>query len=266
MRREKDHDDSSGICEGYRSAIPYSGAMAARGQNSGSRAIGTRRAEGLANTSYSGKALQRRAKETEAGQTEENKASEIDPCALPYVVMSELNYLPTCSGIYFAIEESGQVAYIGQSVNIRRRWQNHHVQGRLCDLGDLHSARRVKIAWLEIDDTQKLEPLELALIRRFKPRLNKRYARPVISTGQPRQHKNKRQGRNSPEYFLPFPTELEEAAKLCNEAHALARTLIASGYSGEKVNRILDRLFLRCFRRESYFQKVLSESVKTRSV
>jgi hypothetical protein len=38
------------------------------------------------------------------------KSSEIDPFTLPYVMMSESKFLPTCSGVYFAIEESGQVA------------------------------------------------------------------------------------------------------------------------------------------------------------
>lgn len=49
----------------------------------------------------------------------ESEASQVDPLALPYVMMSELRFLPACSGVYFAIEESGQVAYIGQSINIR---------------------------------------------------------------------------------------------------------------------------------------------------
>src|SRR5262245_46510521 len=47
---------------------------------------------------------------------EEGRAEQsINPLALPYVMMSELRYLPTYAGIYFAIEEGGEVAYIGQS-------------------------------------------------------------------------------------------------------------------------------------------------------
>jgi hypothetical protein len=84
-----------------------------------------------------------------------------------------MNYLPTCTGIYFALEESGQVGYIGQNINIRQRWRAHDVQGDLCDLGDLQSARSVRIAWLEVTNTADLARLERATIRRFTPRLNK---------------------------------------------------------------------------------------------
>jgi hypothetical protein len=96
--------------------------------------------------------------------------------------MSELKYLPACSGIYFAIEEPNQVAYIGQSVNIRQRWRAHEVAGDLCELSDLCSARGVRIAWLSVSDVQDLKPLERALIRLFRPRLNANH----ISKPQPR--------------------------------------------------------------------------------
>jgi hypothetical protein len=79
MRREKDHDDSSRIFGGYRSTIPDSGAMAARRQDSRGRTVRTRQTEGLADTIYGSKTLQRREEKTEAGQAEKNKAREIDP-------------------------------------------------------------------------------------------------------------------------------------------------------------------------------------------
>lgn len=103
----------------------------------------------------------------------------IDPLALPYVMMSELRYLPTCAGVYFAIEAGDQVAYVGQSVNIRNRWRRHHREGDLCDLSDLEAARGVKIAWLEVSDLAKLSEIEREMIQRFRPRLNK--ARSVAS-------------------------------------------------------------------------------------
>ncbi len=92
-------------------------------------------------------------------------------------MMSELRYLPTCAGIYFAIEEGGEVAYIGQSLNIRQRWRSHHVQDDLCDLTILESARRVRLAWLEVSDVDALSDLERTMIQRFMPRLNDSYAR-----------------------------------------------------------------------------------------
>jgi putative transcriptional regulator len=171
MRREEGYADSSGIRERDRRALSDCGAVVTGGQDSGGYATRTRRAEGVADTGYSGEAIQRRPEKAQARQAEESEDGEIDPLSLPYVMMSELRYLPVCSGVYFAIEESGQVAYIGQSVNIRRRWRAHHVQDDLCDLGDLNSARRVRVAWLQVEKTQ-LDRIEVELIRRFKPRLN----------------------------------------------------------------------------------------------
>jgi hypothetical protein len=49
--------------------------------------------------------------------------SEVDPPLLPYVMMSALKYPPTCSNVYFALEESGLVAY--------RRRQARHFKGTL---------------------------------------------------------------------------------------------------------------------------------------
>lgn len=193
-------------------------------------------------------------------QTKEIKASEIDPCALPYVVMSELSYLPACSGIYFTIEESGRVVYIGQSVNIRRRWRAHHVQDALSNLSDLSSARRVRIAWLEVNNIQELNLLELTLIRRFKPCLNKRYTQTATTTLQPYKPDNRRQNRKS-SILLPFPPELEEAVKLSNEAIALTHALINSGHSGEKFLRICDRVFSRNNRRSIRFHELLAITV-----
>lgn len=115
---------------------------------------------------------------TEARQTKEESVHQLNPLSLPYVMMSEMDYLPNTSGVYFAIDELGQVAYIGRSANIRQRWRAHHVQGDLCDLSDLNSARCVRIAWLAITDVQSIESLERTLIQRFRPRLNKTHVKP----------------------------------------------------------------------------------------
>jgi len=106
---------------------------------------------------------------TEARQKE---IEEIDPASLPYVAMSELRYLPESNGVYFVIEEGGQVVYIGQSVNIRQRWRNHHVQPDLCDLADLEAARRIRVAWFLTPNADETGEIETLLIRRFRPRLN----------------------------------------------------------------------------------------------
>jgi hypothetical protein len=99
-------------------------------------------------------------------------SKEIDPLALPYVALSETRYLPTCAGIYFAIEEGGAVGYIGQSLNIRLRWRSHPIAADLCAPADLAMARRIRLAWLAVEDPQQLDQLQRAFIRRFRPRLN----------------------------------------------------------------------------------------------
>lgn len=50
--------------------------------------------------------------QTLGGGQAEKEISKIDSLALPSVLMSEMNCLLACSGIYFAIEESGQVGYL----------------------------------------------------------------------------------------------------------------------------------------------------------
>lgn len=169
MSEERKDANSERVCEGNGHILPGDSALAEGRNNPG----GTGR-EHLANSLVAGRSLPEARAQAEAGAPEESE--EVDPFTLPYVMMSELHYLPTCAGIYFAIEETNVIAYIGQSLNIRTRWRAHHVQGDLCDLGRLDSARRVRIAWLEIADTARLLPMERALIIRFAPRLNSAYA------------------------------------------------------------------------------------------
>jgi GIY-YIG catalytic domain len=102
----------------------------------------------------------------------ERREEVIDPFSLPYVMMSDIHYLPTFSCLYFVIEDKQHIVYIGQSCNVRRRWRVHHIKSDLCDLNNLESARRVRIAWLEASDIDSLPQLERAMIRRFRPRLN----------------------------------------------------------------------------------------------
>jgi excisionase family DNA binding protein len=109
----------------------------------------------------------------EVGRPEkENDVRAIDPFSLPFVMMSEMPYLPACGGIYFAIEDDREVVYIGQSVNIRYRWRTHHTQSYLCDLSNLDDARRYRLAWLIIEDLEERTSAERAFVRRFRPRLN----------------------------------------------------------------------------------------------
>lgn len=108
-------------------------------------------------------------------ESPEEGQQEIDPLSLPYVMMSELSYLPDVSGIYFASDEAGEVLYIGQSKNIRHRWRQHHIQNDLCDLTSVESARTIRLAWLVVDDLERRLELERTFIRLFRPRYNSTY-------------------------------------------------------------------------------------------
>lgn len=112
--------------------------------------------------------------------TDDERGRQIDLLTLPYVMLSELRYLPTCGGIYFAIEEGGEVAYIGRSLNIRLRWRAHPVAADLCEASDLATARHVRLAWLAVEEAQQLDQLEREFIRQFRPRLNQ------IHNGEPK--------------------------------------------------------------------------------
>lgn len=45
---------------------------------------------------------------------------------LPSVVLADKNQLPKTPSIYFAVNSSGEVLYVGRSVNPRQRWNQHH--------------------------------------------------------------------------------------------------------------------------------------------
>lgn len=90
----------------------------------------------------------------------------LDVSALPSVCLTHRAGLPTTAAIYFAIDSLGQIQYIGQSVNLRQRWANHHRQSQLDAIGNIN------IAWLEISDPSLLQEIEEALIEHFDPPFN----------------------------------------------------------------------------------------------
>lgn len=87
--------------------------------------------------------------------------------ALPSVPLINRKQLPPILGIYFAIDSLGVVQYIGQSINIRNRWVNHHRQSELKVVGN------VSIAYLEVSEPSLLSEIEWALIEYFNPPLNR---------------------------------------------------------------------------------------------
>lgn len=97
----------------------------------------------------------------------------LDLSTLPSLLLSDRKQLPSVSCIYFAMS-SGNVQYIGRSVNLQQRWIDHHQVK--------HLNKETNIAWLEISDSVLLPEIESALIQWFKPPLNKEISGTSIRT------------------------------------------------------------------------------------
>jgi excinuclease UvrABC nuclease subunit len=63
----------------------------------------------------------------------------LDPLAMSSVELDNLNQLPDCSAIYFAIDSQNRILYIGQAVNLLTRWKNHH---RIYQLQEINRVRQ----------------------------------------------------------------------------------------------------------------------------
>ncbi|MDF5716340.1 MAG: GIY-YIG nuclease family protein [Rhizonema sp. NSF051] len=92
--------------------------------------------------------------------------STIDLKSLPWLPLDEKTAFPQKSAIYFAIDSTGVVQYIGRSVNVRNRWGKHHKYNELNQIGS------IKIAYLFVDIPELLPEIEQALIWYFNPPLN----------------------------------------------------------------------------------------------
>lgn len=81
-----------------------------------------------------------------------------------YVNFNERGVLPKCPGIYF-VTEDGQIVYIGQSVNVKRRFIHHHRRIEFAELND------PKVYWKACPE-KELQQAERDYINKFNPRLN----------------------------------------------------------------------------------------------
>jgi predicted DNA-binding protein len=104
----------------------------------------------------------------------------IELSSLPSLSLLQRKDLPEVSGIYFVINNQGVIQYIGKSINLKQRWQQHHRLSQLEELPD------IKIAWLEVSDHSLLLEIERALIHWFKPSLNRRRVRKIRITKRKR--------------------------------------------------------------------------------
>lgn len=96
------------------------------------------------------------------------KLSNFDLFKLPYVDLTQLEKLPTCSAIYFAIDSQNRILYVGLSLNLAERWKTHH---RLYQLKEIHEKNAVRIAWL-VWTKEDLSTAERYFIDLYQPLLN----------------------------------------------------------------------------------------------
>ena len=96
------------------------------------------------------------------------KLSNFDLFELPCVDLTQLELLPACSAIYFAIDYENRVLYVGLSVNLAERWKTHH---RLHQLKEIHEENPVRVAWLVWTEAD-LSTAEKYFINRYQPLLN----------------------------------------------------------------------------------------------
>lgn len=91
----------------------------------------------------------------------------IDLMNLPSVPLEMKFQLPQTAGIYFAIDSSNKVQYIGKAKNLRKRWTNHN------KFWEIKILNGVRLAWLEISEESQLSLSEKELIKYFNPPLNR---------------------------------------------------------------------------------------------
>lgn len=94
------------------------------------------------------------------------KPIDINLNSLPSVALAEKHLLPDFAAIYFVIDIDGNIQYIGQAKNTRKRWLGHHRTPQL------ELMNGVRIAFLTVNDTDLLNSIEQACIEFFTPALN----------------------------------------------------------------------------------------------
>ena len=92
----------------------------------------------------------------------------INPLKLDSLKLSELNQLPSCTAIYFAIDANDRILYVGKADNLRSRWQNHHRKHQLQEISEICP---IRIAWLPWNCEGVMEA-EKFFIQTHQPLLN----------------------------------------------------------------------------------------------
>lgn len=89
---------------------------------------------------------------------------------LPAVSITKIEKLPAVAGIYFAIDSSDRLWYIGKAKNINQRWMNHH---RYHQLEKINRKTPILLKWYECENDENiLTQLENYFIEAYHPELN----------------------------------------------------------------------------------------------
>lgn len=88
-----------------------------------------------------------------------------DILSLPSVALIDARQLPERSGVYFAIIDNRQIAYVGVTWSFRQRWRAHHKRLALEQLGS------VTVHYLEAAEAIMCD-IEQDVIDLFRPHLN----------------------------------------------------------------------------------------------
>lgn len=97
--------------------------------------------------------------------------SEFDLSKLPSVHLSQLDSLPDCPAVYFAIDSENRVLYVGKAINLLARWKDHH---RFEQLNKIDRKNSIKLAWMVCaNEPELLAKTEIYFIEFYQPLLNK---------------------------------------------------------------------------------------------
>jgi hypothetical protein len=86
--------------------------------------------------------------------------------ALPALSLVDRGLLPDCPAVYFVLDETCTVLYVGYTASLRDRWKNHH------RLESFRQLEPIRIAWLAVDDAARLSTFEQDFIEQLNPPFN----------------------------------------------------------------------------------------------
>lgn len=84
---------------------------------------------------------------------------------LPSISYDQKARLPYKPGVYFVVDSDDTVVYVGKSRDIRMRWLNHELRGRVKN-------GNYTIRWMEVP-IHKLDSTEQVFIDQYRPAWNK---------------------------------------------------------------------------------------------